>query len=26
MKWGSYGSEPFIVTLEFIISQDEYDA
>jgi len=26
MKWDSYGSEPFMITLEFIIYQDEYDA
>jgi hypothetical protein len=26
MKWDSYGSEPFMITLEFIIFQDEYDA
>jgi hypothetical protein len=26
MKWDSYGDNPFMITLEFIISQDEYDA
>lgn len=26
MKWNSYGDEPFMITLEFIIYQDEYDA
>jgi uncharacterized protein YutD len=26
MKWDSYGDDPFMITLEFIISQDEYDA
>jgi hypothetical protein len=26
MKWQAGGDEPFIITLEFIIYQDEYDA
>jgi hypothetical protein len=26
MKWQAVGDDPFMITLEFIISQDEYDA
>jgi len=26
MKWDSYGDDPFMITLEFLIYQDEYDA
>jgi hypothetical protein len=26
MKWQADGDEPFMITLEFIIYQDEYDA
>ena len=26
MKWNSYGDEPFMITLEFVLFQDEYDA
>jgi len=26
MKWQAGGDDPFMITLEFIIYQDEYDA
>jgi len=26
MKWNSYGDEPFMITLEFVLFQDDYDA
>ena len=26
MKWDTYGEEPFMLTLDFIIRQDEFDA
>ena len=26
MKWNSYGDEPFMITLEFLLFQDDFDA